>query len=447
MFPIKYIAQIVVEAISPLAIGSDTLAYDQDNLVVKDCNNLPCIPGTAIAGFLRVNNNEIDALFGDDRESNKKQPVGSNICVSDGFLLGKDQKVIQEPQIITCDFLKKYENLPIRQHTAISHLGAAKNTGMFDTEIVFKGSCFKFQIELELEKENSKAWQAIKNTLLSNNFYIGASEFNNFGELQVVELKDAEFNIANGLELKKYLGISADLNSGSDSLKVVDIDTAGITKKYEVEEINLSGANSFFHFGAGFGDDEVDAVCYKEDVIEGWENDAPSFEEKYVIPGTSIKGTLAHRVAFHYNKKNDITIEKIIEEHNKDNSKSIEILIGSHIGYNNQAVCDIFGKPKISENENGEHGKLIIQDVYLDDSYDEITFNHNKIDRYTGGTIAGALFNEKVLAIDAFDLKFKTDTATLENKYLQAALNDLKNGLLPIGGLTNKGHGVVIEKL
>ncbi len=480
-FSHRYIAQIIVEAVTPLAIGSDLLEYDQDSPVDKDFNGLPYIPGTAIAGYLRKKSG-LDAIFGEDPESKAIQPKGSNIITSDAFLMDKAGKVLQEPTEITDEFLKHYFNLPIRQHTAINEYGAAKDSSKFDTEIVYKGSRFKFEIELQLSEKKDDDWEEILNTFFRNDFYLGSGEFNNFGELKVFEIKQRYFNLNNDLDA--YLNHDVDLNSIGNGFEKY---TNKISKQpYTEKTLELSGKNSFFHFGAGFGDFEADNINYTEDVVD-WKNNNPDFIKHYVIPGTSIKGALAHRVAFHYNKEKDNTVESILENIKQDiktdldkkynlnnfvladdietlkkqkqtletELKTLENekintsnLFEKYLGENNKAVKALFGAAKQSEKTekdqtaNGQSGQIIIKDIYLKaEDYTECIFMHNKIDRYTGGTIESALFNEKVLAIDEIELCYKYKEKT-NLTYFKEAVEDLKKGMLPLGGLVNKGHGI-----
>ena len=66
------------------------------------------------------------------------------------------------------------------------------------------------------------------------------------------------------------------------------------------------------------------------------------------------------------------------------------------VGENNEAVKALFGYAKNSKQKiEGLRGRVIINDIYLshDEKKDKI-FNHVKIDRFTSGTIDGALFQE-----------------------------------------------------
>ena len=480
-FTHRYVAQIVVEALTPLAIGSDSLAYDQDSPVDKDFNGLPYIPGTAIAGYLKKQLTDLQDLFGKESDSKNNQPKGSNIIISEAFLMNEKGKVSQQPETISSNFLKRYFNLPIRQHTAINEFGAAKEHSKFDTEIVYKGSRFKFEIELQVEEKNDKVWHTILNAFFQNNFYLGAGEFNNFGELKVIELKEKHFDLSNKNDLKLYLEHDVDLNTINN--EIFKLYSPGLNEKYNTQTIELSGKNSFFHFGSGYGDTEVDNTNYTEFVIEGWDNDEPEFVEKFVIPGTSIKGALSHRVAYHFNKKEGNFVEKLLPELQKtietdfdkkynfsnfklaDNLDDLEkqksqleeqlaalekdeintaILFDKYVGSNNEGVKDLFGLAKKSATDTGKSGNVIIKDIYLSIDTPQTIFMHNKIDRYTGGTIEGALFSEKVLAIDKVTLCIKYKNG-FDKTYLDKALDDLKKGMLPIGGLVNKGHGIFVE--
>ena len=478
-FPIRYVARIVVEAETPLAIGSDSLLFDQDAPVEKDCNGLPYIPGTAITGFLRNILKDLDKYFGEEPDSISDQPLGSNFVTSDAYLVDDACQVHQKPEIISNKFLLRYHNLPIRQHVAINAFGAAEDHSLFDQEIVFKGSRFKFEISLELKVKNDAVWKAILNAFNDNDFYLGGGSFNNFGELKVIDIFEKCYNLSTDLDT--YLELTVDLNQSVNGL--LNVFNKEQSQSYKLETIKLTGKDSFFHFGAGLGDNEVDKINYKEDIII-WNNNKPVWETRFVIIGTSIKGAIAHRVAYHYNKTNNYTIEELVNAYvdtsttqlNKsidlDNFKlastieeleqqKLEIeealnalnkekidfgkLLQKYMGTNNNEVAKLFGSAKSNE-KTGNAGTVIFKDVYLPIGTKEVIFYHNKIDRYTQGTIASALFSEKVLVINNIELTIKSKEAITKNSCFDLALSDLKKGLLPVGGLVNKGHGIFVEQ-
>lgn len=475
-----YIARILLEAETILSIGSDSLHYDQDQPVDKDWNNLPYIPATTITGFLRkcIPN---ESLFGDEKNNNNNvQTNGSNFICSDALLhngSGVLEELVpklelEEKEVVENDkFYYRYLNLPLRQHTAINHLGSADDGSKFDNEFVYKGSRFLLEISLEVDKKCEDEWKEILNSFYRNDFYLGAGETNNYGLLSVVEINHNCFDLTTQKGKNNYLNFDVSLNN-KEGLEKYELED-DIEKEYNEEEITFSGKNSFFHFGAGIGDGDVDDANYTEIVVV-WENNKPNFVTNYVIPGTSIKGALAHRVAFHYNNEKEISVESILEkalasfeleplpntieelelqkqELEKQLAQLKEIdakkLFQPYVGSNNNGVKTIFGSAKNTTTEEGQMGSIIVEDTYLNkEDYNEIVFNHNKIDRFTGGTINSALFNEKVLEIPEVTFKFKYKNNVWEIDALKNAITDLENGLLPIGGKVNKGHGILIKK-
>ena len=149
-------------------------------------------------------------------------------------------------------------------------------------------------------------------------------------------------------------------------------------------------------------------------------------DKKVLIPASSIKGALAHRTTYHYNRLKKLYIG------NKDAKESIEA---------------IFGQAKDSKNKiEGSKGKLLISDCFKTKKEALKTFDHVSIDRFTGGAIDSALFNEKTVADDGehytIEILVSTEVKDKELEAFECALKDIVTGMLPLGGATTKGHGV-----
>ncbi|UBM60776.1 RAMP superfamily CRISPR-associated protein [Marinilongibacter aquaticus] len=492
----RYIARFLIEAKTPLAIGTDSLMLEQDNPVQRDFNGLPFIPSTGITGFLRQKLSG-STLFGDepDREipvgNEEIQAKGSHVIVSDAFLFD-GERVYQTLDTSKLEevFRHKYENLPIRPHVAIDHRGAAIDGRLYDQEVVYKGSRFKFELLLELEEENDKEWKDILNAFHDNDFYLGSGQYDGLGEIKVIECQERKYVLPKDLDA--WLDLSVDLNfpipesnsySGVKKNKEDEPEYAFESKKYE-----LSAADSFIHLGSGYGDYETDDANYQEEFICWDEEKKPIWKNAIVVPGTSIKGALAHRMAFYVNKSNGITIEGILEgaeeqlvnekltslglndfvpgdtieelekqketlekqlEEVKAMSFDLDNLYEDFVTRENEDLANVFGKAKKGEEDQGKTGKVIIKDIWIKEGdYQELLFMHNKIDRYTGGTVdtEGALFSEKAFTFDSAQLEIKGDINVLENENFKKALADLLNGRLPIGGKVSRGHGILTGK-
>lgn len=420
MYKYRYVAQIVLEATTPLKVGSGESDFFVDTPVLKDWNGLPMILGTSIAGVMRHSlkkeESTIDDIFGKDN--------GSRLLVSNAHLFDENQKLHHSLGIKNrSDFLKKYSNLPIREHTAITHKGVAKEHSKFDEEVVFAGSRFKFELEFIGDENDEALWQELLSLLNSPLFRLGGGSTKGFGEMKVISCLEQTYILGKDYETKP-----SDLNLSKG------IDNRYNNKQsYSIYKISIE-PDSFFSFGTGFGDDEVDDISVTEEVAK-WDKQEGYFSKKQILlPASSLKGALSHRVAFHYNKLKGNFMETITEP------------IENYIGENNLAVATIFGASKSHENE--QKGKALFSDMFKPFDEREVKiFDHVKIDRFTGGAIDSALYNEKVNGQkNKWDIEIVL-ADKLDNhikKAFEDTLNDLCSGLLPLGGKVNRGHGVFI---
>lgn len=413
----RHIAHIIIEAQTPLKVGSNASDFLQDSPIQKDWNGLPMILGTSIAGVLRKDfEGDKNKLFGDEN-TNNKDAKGSEIIVSNALLLDEKNRVNEGLLLHKSKFLEYFENLPIREHTAITDKGVAKDNSKFDEEVLYRGTRFKFSIEMI--EEDKESFYAILNLLHKNSFRIGGGSTKGFGKVKVIEIKTDSFTKDN------YAEYSSSLNFDLKDKKL-----------YQKEEINSNyitytlkiTPDDFFMFGSGFGDSDADATPVYERVID-YDNEKLK-DKEILIPASSIKGALAHRTAYHYNVLKGNTIEA---------KNGIEV------------ITEIFGEAKNSKQEiKGSKGKILISDCFQTDNSNTKTFDHVAIDRFTGGGIDGALFNEKTIADDReyeIEILLEKRVEDAYKKAFEESLEDICSGMLPLGGMTTKGHGVFGGKL
>ncbi|MCQ2974326.1 MAG: RAMP superfamily CRISPR-associated protein [Bacteroidales bacterium] len=454
----RYLAKVVIGAVTPLSIGSGTKDIMTDSIILKDCNGLPYIPGTSIAGVLRhyideANNQLSDKISEDKRETKyfgyqlpfkDKSSQGSEIIFSDAKMVGTDGKAIdglKKRSDLNTDYLQRYVDLPVRQHVKINHRGVTDNHGKFDEQIVYAGTRFCFEIELlASEKEiSAKNFKQVLDVLQSGFFRIGGGTRKGFGAIEVKKnlLETAFLDFESKEEkfkgcLKEYISKSSNLSEDWDGYNKYPFeysksDILTTWQKY----ILVLEPEDFMMFGSGFADNEVDMTPVKGFKVVWKDDKSPEVQDnKILIPATSLKGAIRHRVAFHWNK---ITGDR------KECDK-------------NDAVLALFG-PEGSEKDckNQKRGNVIFSDIIEDKSgTSEKILNHVAIDRFTGGAIDGALFSEKT--IYAKGKKFVTEiyvnTSAFEDKdgniikAFEDTLDDIKNGLLPLGGGVNRGNGI-----
>ncbi len=507
-FNIVYVAHFVVEATSALTVYSGEKGFTLDKVVVRDSNRLPYIPGTGLAGVVRhsfsdfMEENQINQLFG-YQDQKEKEGQGSRIIFSSAHMVGSNGKAIELPgdaDIEKDGYLKNFLGLPARDHVRINERGVTNDGGKFDRSLVYKGTRFAFRIELEGTELHQESWDALIRIFSDEGFRIGADTRNGFGRLKVVQCRQRKFDLQT--DLIDYLQLSPSLNADFVEFEEVMLSSSSSGKwidyKFELKP------DDFFLFGAGYGEGDLDIVPKVESYFD-WSKGVPELKTgEILIPATSIKGAIAHRTAFHYNKlmclvyENSFSVEsaeapdsqKVLEEIERTIEQDIQIsqedaieklnmailelsglhpekLIGrsesfsnfqnqyeslednqAQVGEKNHAIKSLFGFSK--SDKEGARGKVLISDIYKKVDDDEFKkLDHIRIDRYTGGGINGALYNEEVVAtqktflleIRVHESAFESDTdGHVKNAFLKA-LDDIKKGKLPLGGNVNKGHG------
>jgi hypothetical protein len=158
-----------------------------------------------------------------------------------------------------------------------------------------------------------------------------------------------------------------------------------------------------------------------------WPADDASKTVRLVVPASSMKGPLLHRMLFHYNR---LSGHQIIVRDGKDVGPDALASLGLYKsqpdgGSDRRAITRglerLFGRDvvvealtgaaksrdveedaedgeKDSEQDRGQAGLLIIDDAVVEVARSQIQrIEHNSIDRFTGGVRSGALFAEDVV--------------------------------------------------
>lgn len=463
IYPHRLLARIVLETASPLAIGSGKYDALTDALVAKDVNGLPYIPGTAIAGVLRSmmeaedKGFPLDEIFGYQSYQKDEKGKGSEIIFTEAKIINSHGEVVDglNPLAISSDpLLAAYKDLPVRQHVRLSHKGVVDGAGKFDEQVVFPGTRFCFEVEMVAKSKDLEPLKKVLRKLNGNNFRIGGGTRKGFGELKVVNLSMLSLDLTDSDDLKIYLDKTSALDPefwDTNKSKCETMEEAPYSLTSFIPKGRTIQPEDFFMFGSGFGDEEVDGVPVKASKVTWTVTEGKAtgkIEHNLVLmPATSIKGALAHRVAFYWNSMNHIFADDLIED------KSF-----NHAAEHNEAVEVLFGSV------NGtvaSRGNVFISDIIKEVNCVDKVFNHVAIDRFTGGSLAGALFSEKATYTpgEEYELKIYLDGEGLKKaigdnkdkyekvvKALDLAIEDICSGMLPLGGRVNKGYGIFTMK-
>ncbi len=464
-YPLKYIARIIIQTETPLNLSSGEKDSLTDSLIMTDANGLPMIPGTSLTGVLRsnmamtnniktdttTNENDISNLFGwqkPNAKENEQSGAGSRIIISNAHFVGKDGVIEGLKNIDWNDeFYSMYNELPVRDHTKINDKGTTEKGGKFDEQVIYKGTRFCFEIELTGNEDDEAKWNQLLKLLQSKTLRIGGGTRKGFGAIKIIDLNTIVLDLEKKEDLNIYIEKSSSLKGIlPDSKKFgEDMEQENLTKYTEYKLLLFP--ENLWVFGSGFGDDEVDMTPVYENVVE-WNNNIPEIKEnRILIPATSVKGAISHRTAFHYNKIRGDFIDDLESKNKKP---------GEVTGENNNAVRKLFGLAKDSSSEDkekkeGARGRVIFSDLFITNENSEKILNHVAIDRFTGGAIDGALFDEKVITqSNEIDMYIYVKNDIEDKQIIQAFTNTLKdicNGMLPLGGSTMRGHGCFQGKL
>ena len=428
----RKVVRLVVEAVTPLAVGSGEGNVMTDSVVAVDFRGLPYIPGTSLAGVLRhavEHVSEMDVLFGKHDGINS---TGSKIIVSEARIVDFDGSVvdgvIKNPSHELMNF---YADCPVRQHVCINEKGVTDGAGKFDNQVVYKGTRFCFDLECLLDEEKDEGlFDAVLDVVLGAGLRVGGGIRKGYGLLEVRAISSAVFDLDKKEEMMLYLDYSSRL--AAPDMKPVDAGEKADEKKYKSFLLKLS-PEDFVFFGSGLGNKNADSMALTERYVHWDSNNEGTPKDGVVFPGSSIKGAFAHRFRYWYN-----VLDPSNEGEPAKGDAASRILFGT-----------VDGKKQVP-------GLMFFEDVILDDKYSRKVFNHVMIDRFTGGAFPGALYNEEAVYMKGvpFELRFTLDLNGLNQrcanegvdpKKVEDAIDlverDINEGLLPLGGLTNRGHG------
>lgn len=428
----RKIARVLVEAVVPLAVGTGESSIMTDSEVAVDLNGMPYIPGTSLTGVLRnavSEEPEVDRVFG---SVSKDKVSGSMLIISDAKIVDFNGCVIDGLALPDNTMLNLYKYLPVRQHVKIGKKGVAEDAGKFDNQVVYKGTRFCFDMEcVILSEEDENLFGRILDVISSGSLRVGGGTRKGYGRLETKSIWLMSYDMNDKKQMESYLNHSTQLSISSENLQGwIPYDNKSVESDDDIINITIT-PDDFVFFGSGFGNENADAVPLLERYVV-WHSDheAVVMDAGVVIPASSVKGAFAHRFEYWYNalerERGEDARKILFGQVDKDTKTSGAIFFDDII----EKCPDIADRSKV--------------------------FNHVKIDRFTGGAFPGALYNEEAIYLKGyvFTLTIRVDKKKLKercgsdesmlsniDKAVKLVRRDIEDGLLPLGGLTNRGHG------
>jgi CRISPR/Cas system CSM-associated protein Csm3 (group 7 of RAMP superfamily) len=465
-------AVITLEARSPLTVGAGAGDDLRDSICVTDANGLPTLPGTSIAGALRARwpDSGRDALFGPERGNGDARRSRAWV----GWAAPHDARNEPVPYLVP-DALKDDAVLALlrggttRDHVRISPFGTADREGKFDETLVPRGARFSFELRIE-DPEPGDVVRML-GLFRDGSLRLGGGTRRGFGLVQAVALRASSFDLAKAKDRDEWAKYAAELSLGKRGrLLAAEREAAAPaqpTGAWRAARLDLR-AEAGWRVGGrdreGWEVDgrEADLVPVVEPAI-AWRDEGGGTRGRRVVqaflPGSSVKGALRHRSAFHLRCLREEWRPAdwdIGAEHGKAYTDGLEHLFGrakdkkgrSEEASDRRAAEDIAGRVYVSDvvvatAEESETATLRTGAAYQ---------QHVSLDRFTSAPLAGHLFSEAMLYKTTLTLDVLVDLAGPteasaptdlrdELRALRRALRDLCKGRLALGAAAARGHG------
>jgi CRISPR/Cas system CMR subunit Cmr4 (Cas7 group RAMP superfamily) len=444
-----YLTRLIIETQSPMAINTGNREVGFDSQLARDVNNLPYIPATGIAGVWRkiasqtLSEADIDKWFGFAGAKNQS----STLTISDGALHNHQNKPVLgflTPELINQDEILSLliqQRPHLRERVSINDRGVAKERGKFDQILLPTGVRFCIDIKFfddRLSNETvNQQWQKLLACWQHPQFAFGSSTRNGLGKIKVVASQQQVIELNNNAEASKDIRAFANRSNIPTTLDLDQVEHGNIFAILPLKAIdNWRSGTGTQLLGKNKAKPEhsINIISYSEAQFI-WKNNTVSLSEPIaVLCGSSIKGILAHRIAYHLRRHQAVWAEDMSDsDHEQWQARPEELkeLVG------------------IAEQEHSRNlaGKLFVEDSFLSFEH-TVVRHHNSIDRFTGGVRKGALYVEELLYQPEFTLKLcLVKNTNLSNELIKAiedTLNDMKLGLLPVGAGSGRGTSLVM---
>lgn len=429
------IFRMIIECSTPLHCGGGAEDILQDQPVTRDAFGLWRIPGSSLAGVLRGLCDSVEpAMTGKMFGESGGEPRPSLVWCADGILLDFDglsapDKMIagQQVEIPQGPFVRDHVRLDCDR-------GCAVEGGKFDEEIVPAGARFLLEFRCDgwnrkLTDEECACFDRLCALALGGALDLGGKTANGYGRYRVIEKSCREIDLFDPAGMEAWLNLSRGKMPQTGEGRELDLAPA-------LEALPDAGLN---------GTAQMSLVCDGPILIGGGQPVLPdgSLSDadiifalspyldygrkklcwRPVLPGTSLKGVLRHAVY------------RIL----RDGGASAELA--------QNRLNDLFGH---IEGNDGQCGRLVVEDCPLLEARQGTLVQHVAIDRFTGGALDGALFSEEPVWIEGLEVQARIHARGADGAgaaLIFQALLDLGQGLLGVGSGVNRGNGRLRAKM
>lgn len=453
------VARITIELSSPFLVGAADNDGLHDSLFVTDANGLPTIPGDSLAGVLRhalagagdpSTDERCREVFGfQDRDQGSASALSVSWAQVHG---GRDEPVPFRGANLDDEVLTFLASGLPRDHVRIGPDGAVDKRGKFDELLVPAGARFTFELSVDRSRSSLSIRELIA-LLARPEVRLGGSSRRGLGKFTVVRARCARFDLRQRESFERYAALPVPLEAGDGGvLEALELGDSDPSAQWVRGEAHLDAADTWLVGGTIPSGREPKKNGNKRGNQERWDR-FPFTERKitwtgeptasqrghvekldsasFVVPGSSIKGALRHRAAFHARR---LRCEWLPGAAPSEGADGLE---------HTAEELELFGEVKSDNSGSGRPGRVLVDDVRIaPDAIPYATLQHVCLDRFTQGPRDGLLFDELTLYGGSFivDIEVRIDgLSAAARRALALSIEDLCHQRLALGA--GRSHG------
>lgn len=434
--------ELLGSLLSPMSIGSGE-SQQTDGDVVQNAAGKPFIPGSTVAGILRdysrvmLGKERTEQLFGMEK----------------GGIPGSEAD--RQSRIFCYDACLEQAELMVRDGVRLGESKTAIPQSKYELQAVERGARFRLRLELiqrkdclhtdseepeVISKALKEAWkeeeQAVRTWITgfqSGELRIGAKSRRGFGKVNLEQARVLCFNMTKKEEYRRWLEWDWDNSDAFSEAK--DLETEGSERTPMLEEVleiplkipyTLIIRNYNGTLGKN-GDADYEHLTVSQR------------KEQAVIPGSSFAGAFRSYLAKLTASQAGISW--------KEAQKRLQPYFGTWTEENPKKLQPYSDTWTEENQEKLTASKVVFEETLIKGGH-RLPITRTAIDRFTGGTVSGALFEEVpwVGGTTTLCIRWKKAEDSKENAILCGlllfAVYDLWDGFLTVGGETAVGRGI-----
>ena len=381
-----------------------------DMCLLRDADGQPFIPGASIAGAAR-------SFLAQQSLPWEKYQRGDESQMLKRFFGGAGKKDTMSALIVADACVSEEATTSIRDGVRVkTQSGSAADGAKFDVEVVERGTEFELRLECIIRDGNDngddnneleKLFLALLHGFQQGDIRLGARTRRGYGHGKVASWEIRDLKMDNPEDVMAWLRDEAWSRPARD---LTPRPLSSDQRQYFCLEADFILRTSLLIRSSPSDPEAPDMVHLHS-------------AGKPVVPGTSFAGAFRHRAS----------------------------LIASTIGWSEKAVSEIFGPVHEQKAKNPQEG-LWASRVWIEEklvkNVESRWQNRVAIDRFTGGSLQNALFNEKPIfpqeSTPHIKLKLtleEPDDAEIGLLFL--TLRDFWHGHAALGGETSNGRGTL----